>query len=63
MKTRTPPSLAELRARIAGEIDRLIFLLDLLDGDPDCEPDPVEDDDDAEASLQPLTLARIGGEA
>ena len=41
------------RARIEALIERLIATLDAADGDPDVEPEPREDDD-AEASLQPL---------
>jgi len=39
------------RAEIIAEIDRLITLLDQLDGDPDFEPDPIEEQHDAEADL------------
>lgn len=39
------------REAIAAEIERLIDLLDCMDGDPDLEPDPVEEQHDAEADL------------
>jgi len=39
------------RAEIIAEIDRLITLLDELDGDPDFELDPIEEQHDAEADL------------
>lgn len=45
---RTPPA-TPLRDIIADEIDRLIWLLDVLDGDTDLEPDAeLEDGGDAE---------------
>lgn len=39
------------RALIEAEIDRLIGLLDVLDGDPDFEQDPVEEQHDVEADV------------
>lgn len=39
------------RALIEDEIDRLIALLDALDGDPDFEREPVEEQHDAEADI------------
>lgn len=41
------------RARIEVLIMHLIALLDAADGDPDLEPEVLEDGDDLEASLQP----------
>lgn len=40
-----------IRALIEAEIERLIALLDVLDGDPDFEPEPVEEQHDAEADI------------
>lgn len=37
------------RRRVEGAIDTLINLLDELDGDPDLEKDPPEDQHDREA--------------
>lgn len=37
-----------LRLRIEFTVERLITLLDEIDGDPDTEPDPVEDQHDRE---------------
>jgi hypothetical protein len=45
------------RARIAAAVDHLLELLDQLDGDPDLEPEPDDDDAEDEAWHQPLTLA------
>ncbi|HEV7266382.1 MAG TPA: hypothetical protein VGN83_15895 [Falsiroseomonas sp.] len=45
------------RARITAAVERLIAVLDQLDGDPDLEPDADDDDGLDEASLQPVTLA------
>ncbi|YBV97938.1 hypothetical protein M1D80_14115 [Phyllobacteriaceae bacterium JZ32] len=39
------------RQAIAAEIERLIGLLDEIDGDPDYEPEPLEEQHDAEADL------------
>lgn len=39
------------RQWIAGEIERLIGLLDELDGDPDLETEEAEEQHDAEATL------------
>jgi hypothetical protein len=39
------------RAEISAEIERLITILDQMDGDPDSEPDPDEEQHDAEAEL------------
>lgn len=39
------------RAEIAAEIERLITILDEMDGDADLEPDPCEEQHDAEAEL------------
>ncbi|PSJ53651.1 hypothetical protein [Pseudaminobacter soli (ex Li et al. 2025)] len=39
------------RAAIEAEIERLLCLLDNMDGDPDLEPDPLEEQHDAEAEL------------
>lgn len=47
---------AEQRAALYAIIERALALLDALDGDPDLEPEPAEEDD-AEANLQPVTLA------
>jgi hypothetical protein len=37
------------RRLLEGAIERLIELLDDVDGDPDLEPDPIEEQHDAEA--------------
>jgi hypothetical protein len=37
------------RQRIEDVIERLIGILDELDGDPDVEPEPLEEQHDAEA--------------
>jgi hypothetical protein len=37
-----------LRQRIEAEIERLIGMLDALDGDPDLEPEPLEEQHDIE---------------
>ncbi|PRD40425.1 hypothetical protein C5748_26990 [Phyllobacterium phragmitis] len=39
------------RQAISAEIERLIGLLDKIDGDPDFEPEPTEEQHDAEADL------------
>lgn len=39
------------RALIEAEIERLIALLDVLDGDPDYELEPIEEQHDAEADI------------
>jgi len=39
------------RQRITAEIERLIGILDELDGDPDLEIEEAEEQHDAEASL------------
>lgn len=39
------------RAAIEAEIERLISLLDNMDGDADFEPEPLEEQHDAEAEL------------
>ena len=40
-----------LRHRIGVTVDRLIAILDEIDGDPDLEPEPTEEQHDAEAEL------------
>ena len=40
--------LADLRRSIADRIEADIALLDALDGDPDLEPEPAEEQHDAE---------------
>jgi hypothetical protein len=40
-----------VRAAIEAEIERLICLLDCVDGDPDFEPEPLEEQYDVEADL------------
>lgn len=44
------------RVRLETLAERIITLLDALDGDPDVEPDHDGEDDVAEASLQPTNL-------
>lgn len=39
------------RAEIETEVERLIAILDAMDGDPDFEPDPLEEQHDTEADL------------
>lgn len=39
------------RAEIEAEIERLIAIIDTMDGDPDFEPEPLEEQHDAEADL------------
>lgn len=39
------------RAAIEAEIERLLTLLDNLDGDADFEPEPLEEQHDPEAEL------------
>ena len=39
------------RADIEAEVERLIAMLDAMDGDPDFEPDTVEEQHDQEADL------------
>lgn len=39
------------RQLLEGAIERLIDLLDEMDGDPDFEPDPLEEQHDAEADI------------
>lgn len=39
------------RAAIEAEIERLLCILDSMDGDPDLEPEPPEEQYDAEAEL------------
>lgn len=39
------------RAAIEAEIERLLCILDSMDGDPDLEPEPLEEQHDAEAEL------------
>jgi len=39
------------RAEIEARIEFLIGVLDRMDGDPDFEPDPLEEQHDAEAEL------------
>jgi|GEM_PF-1797171 len=39
------------RYSIAAEIERLIDMLDQMDEDPDLEPEPLEEQHDAEADL------------
>ena len=39
------------RAEIEAEIERLLVLLDAMDGDSDFEPEPLEEQHDAEANL------------
>lgn len=39
------------RAQVEAEIERLICLLDAMDGDPDFEAEPAEEQYDAEADL------------
>lgn len=39
------------RQLLEGAIERLIGLLDEMDGDPDLEPEPPEEQHDAEADL------------
>jgi len=39
------------RAAIESEIERLLLILDEMDGDPDLEEDPGEDNGDNEAEL------------
>jgi hypothetical protein len=39
------------RQLLEGAIERLIELLDDVDGDPDLEEDPIEEQHDAEAEL------------
>lgn len=39
------------RTAIEAEIERLMCILDGMDGDPDLEPEPVEEQHDAEADL------------
>jgi hypothetical protein len=57
----------DARARLEEMIERALALLDAADGDLDAEPDHDAEDDGAEASSQPATLApdwfapRIGG--
>lgn len=40
--------LYALRTAISARITRDIALLDALDGDPDCEPEPLEEQHDLE---------------
>lgn len=40
--------LRRLRAAISARITRDLALLDAIDGDPDFEPDPLEEQHDAE---------------
>lgn len=42
----SPTSVASLREAIGDAIESLLLLLDLLDDDPDFEPEPVEGDGD-----------------
>src|SRR4051812_38897129 len=62
IQMRTPPLaeehaheravLANLRTRLETELERMIELLDQLDGDPDLEPDTdAEPDEDGEPTL------------
>lgn len=39
------------RAEIEAEVERLIALLDEMDGDPDFEPEPQEEQHDDETDL------------
>lgn len=39
------------RAEIEAEIERLMAIIDAMDGDPDFEPEPPEEQHDAEADL------------
>ncbi|UFN48909.1 hypothetical protein LPC08_23410 [Roseomonas sp. OT10] len=45
------------RAALENIVTRALAMLDALDGDPDLEPEGLEDDDLAEVSAQPVTLA------
>lgn len=47
------------RRRLEALIERAIELLDQLDGDPDLEPEPRDDDREGEDWLQPVTLDRL----
>lgn len=39
------------RAEIEAEVERLIAMLDEMDGDPDFEPEPPEEQHDTETDL------------
>jgi hypothetical protein len=43
--------MSSIRALIETEIERLLSILDEMDGDSDLEPDPLEEQHDAEAIL------------
>lgn len=45
---------AFFRRRVEATIERMIDVLDQIDGDPDFEPDPVEEQHDAEPDNRPL---------
>ena len=47
-----------LRRRLEDQVERLLQLLDALDGDADAEPEPDEDNGDTEDELAPVTLQR-----
>ena len=49
---------ARTRARLEEAAERLIALLDALDGCPDAEPDHDGEAEADEASAQPITLVR-----
>ncbi|MBK5958570.1 hypothetical protein CCR97_10165 [Rhodoplanes elegans] len=53
MATLAPAELRAARRAAEAEIERLISLLDELDGDPDIEEDDPLEDDDADEDAEP----------
>ncbi len=43
------------RQRVERTIEHMIEMLDELDGDPDLEPEPIEEQHDSEIDLPPIS--------
>ncbi|TPJ11450.1 hypothetical protein FJW04_24135 [Mesorhizobium sp. B2-7-3] len=54
---------AFFRNRIEATIEHLIAVLDQMDGDPDLEPDPIEEQHDREAAEDRASRAFVVAEA